>query len=268
VPNNLNRFTSDARRVLTLAQEEARRLNHRLVGPEHLLLGLVRVPDSAAVRIFHQQAVEPGQVIRAVERAVGQGERPPSNRLDLSDGAKRVLEWSIEEAREMGHREIGTEHLLLGLAHEDEGIVANVMRGLRLDQAEVRAQARHYAIQDRPASDPNCVFCQIVAAEAPAEVLYQDELVTAFRDAHPQAPTHILVVPNHHVESLAGMGDEDAQVLGRIVTVTNHLAWSEGIAESGYRVINNVGPDSGQVVPHVHFHLLGGRRLGPLVAHR
>jgi histidine triad (HIT) family protein len=112
----------------------------------------------------------------------------------------------------------------------------------------------------------NCIFCQIIAGQAPAEILHQDDLVTAFRDAHPQAPTHILVVPNRHVESLVEMGEEDGDVLGRIVAVTNRLAESEGVAGSGYRVINNVGSDAGQAVSHVHFHLLGGRRLGPLVA--
>ena len=114
----------------------------------------------------------------------------------------------------------------------------------------------------------NCVFCKIIAGEMPSDILYQDELVTAFRDINPRAPVHILVVPNRHYDSLADMGDEDGEVLGRIVAVTNKLARDEGIAESGYRFLTNVGRHAGQVVFHVHFHLLGGRPLGPMVMPR
>ncbi|RME57985.1 MAG: histidine triad nucleotide-binding protein [Caldilineae bacterium] len=113
--------------------------------------------------------------------------------------------------------------------------------------------------------EQNCIFCKIIAGEMPADQVYKDELVTAFRDIHPQAPTHILIVPNMHFESLAEMGDDEAEILGRVVEVANHLAEQEGVLDSGYRFVTNVGPDAGQAVFHTHFHLIGGRPLGRMV---
>lgn len=111
----------------------------------------------------------------------------------------------------------------------------------------------------------NCIFCKIIAGEIPSQRVYQDEMVTAFRDIAPIAPTHILIVPNQHIVSLGEMGDEHGALLGRVAKVANDLAASEGIAESGYRFITNVGPDAGQAVFHVHFHMVGGRPLGGMV---
>ncbi|MBI3959302.1 MAG: histidine triad nucleotide-binding protein [Chloroflexi bacterium] len=111
-----------------------------------------------------------------------------------------------------------------------------------------------------------CIFCKIVSGEIPSETLYQDELVTAFRDIRPVAPVHILVIPNAHSSSVTEMGVGDAGTLGRIVDVANQLAKQEGVSKSGFRLICNVGPDAGQVVYHTHFHLIGGRELGPMVA--
>jgi len=111
----------------------------------------------------------------------------------------------------------------------------------------------------------NCIFCKIIAGDIPSQTVYQDELITAFRDISPVAPTHLLIIPNQHIASLAQMGEEHAAILGRAVKVANDLAVSEGMAESGYRFITNVGPDAGQAVFHVHFHLVGGRPLGGMV---
>lgn len=111
----------------------------------------------------------------------------------------------------------------------------------------------------------DCIFCKIVKGEVGGDVLHRDDLVTAFRDIRPAAPVHILVVPNHHVEQIAQMSEADAPVLGRMVAVANELARREGIDRSGYRLLVNNGPDSGQVVYHVHLHLIGGRNLGGLV---
>ena len=107
-----------------------------------------------------------------------------------------------------------------------------------------------------------CVFCRIVRGELQATLVHQDEQVTAFRDVNPQAPVHILIVPNAHISSVAAMGRQDGPLLGRLIDVANTLARQEGIAESGYRLVWNVGPDAGQSVHHVHLHLLGGRPLG------
>jgi histidine triad (HIT) family protein len=110
------------------------------------------------------------------------------------------------------------------------------------------------------------VFSRIIRREVPADILYQDELVTAFRDINPQAPTHVLIVPNKAIASINDASEEDEPVLGRLFTVAARLAREEGVAESGYRVMVNCGRDGGQEVYHLHMHLFGGRRLGPMLA--
>lgn len=108
----------------------------------------------------------------------------------------------------------------------------------------------------------DCVFCKIVAGQIPAKLLYQDEHLTAFHDINPQAPVHVLIIPNRHVESLASLGAEDAEAAGRLLAIAHQLAQATGVDQSGYRVVFNVGPDAGMAVYHLHAHLLGGRRLG------
>ena len=119
--DKLDRFTKRARRVLTLAQEEALRLNHNYIGTEHLLLGLVREENGVAVKVLRELGVEPGQVIRAVERTVGRGERAPFGKPTLAPRTKRVIELAVDEARLMGHHYIGTEHLLVGAGARRRG---------------------------------------------------------------------------------------------------------------------------------------------------
>ena len=107
----------------------------------------------------------------------------------------------------------------------------------------------------------DCIFCKIIAGEIPAEFLYQDDEVVAFHDIHPAAPTHVLIIPKKHVESLARLSEAETPLIGRMVNVANKLARDGGIAESGYRVVINSGREGGQVVPHLHMHLLGGRQM-------
>lgn len=108
----------------------------------------------------------------------------------------------------------------------------------------------------------DCIFCKIVAGDIPAKVIYRDDHVTAFHDLHPQAPVHVLVVPNRHVESLATLTADDAAAAGRLLTTAHQLATTLGVAESGYRVVVNMGPDASLSVFHLHAHVIGGRRLG------
>lgn len=107
----------------------------------------------------------------------------------------------------------------------------------------------------------SCPFCRIVAGGAPADVLHETDTVLAFRDLRPQAPAHILLIPKEHIEDLTEIGDEHGGVLVDIVKAAAHLAETEGIHESGWRLVANVGPDAGQSVFHLHFHLLGGRPM-------
>ncbi len=110
------------------------------------------------------------------------------------------------------------------------------------------------------------IFAKIVAGELPADILYQDELVTAFRDIQPAAPTHILIVPNRVIATANEVGAEEEPILGRMHRVAAELAEQEGIADAGYRLIVNCNAHGGQEVYHLHMHLLGGRPLGPLLA--
>ena len=107
----------------------------------------------------------------------------------------------------------------------------------------------------------DCIFCSIVAGESPARIVYRDEDVTAFRDAYPCAPTHILIVPNRHAVGGEQLLQDDAEVLGRLFLVAQQLAEREGVM-GGYRLVVNYGPGAGQSVLHLHVHLLGGRVMG------
>lgn len=109
------------------------------------------------------------------------------------------------------------------------------------------------------------LFTRIVAGDIPADIVYQDEHVTAFRDIAPQAPTHLLVVPNRAIPTLDDVTPEDDETLGRMVRVATELARKEGIAQEGYRLIVNCRQHGGQEVYHIHIHLVGGRPLGPML---
>jgi histidine triad (HIT) family protein len=105
----------------------------------------------------------------------------------------------------------------------------------------------------------NCLFCRIVADETPSTRVHDDDLVIAFRDIAPRAPTHILLIPRRHIPSAVDLVEGDGPLLGRLFSVAANLARSEGIADGGYRLVSNVGRWGGQTVDHLHFHLMGGR---------
>lgn len=107
----------------------------------------------------------------------------------------------------------------------------------------------------------SCLFCRIIARELPAEIVFQNEHVTAFKDVHPRAPTHILIVPNAHIASVDELADEvSAQSAAQCLRAAREIAHARGL-QSGYRLVTNVGADAGQSVFHLHFHLLAGRKL-------
>lgn len=105
-----------------------------------------------------------------------------------------------------------------------------------------------------------CIFCRIAQGAAPASIVYQDEEITAFRDIHPQAPVHILIIPNRHITNVSYVEAGDISVLGKMFLVARQLAAQENITD-GYRMVINSGPLAGQSVYHLHMHLLGGRRM-------
>ena len=111
----------------------------------------------------------------------------------------------------------------------------------------------------------DCIFCQIVDGKIPSDIVYQDEEVIAFRDINPVALTHLLIIPKKHIPSLTHLAEAETPLIGHMVKVANQLARKEGIAESGYRLVINSGEQGGQLVPHLHMHLLGGRRLSDAI---
>ncbi len=111
----------------------------------------------------------------------------------------------------------------------------------------------------------DCLFCRIIAGQIPSTRVYEDETIYAFRDIAPQAPTHVLVVPKTHIEDCNGVTAENSAVVAHIFEVIPQIAAAEGLT-GGYRVVSNCGADAGQTVQHLHFHILGGRDLGPKMA--
>ena len=148
--DRFDKFTERARRVLTLAQEEAQRFNHNYIGTEHLLLGLVREGDGVAAKVLSNLGVELNKVRSSVEYIIGRGDRSTSGEIGLTPRAKRVIELAVEEARRLNHSYIGTEHLLLGLVREGEGIAAGVLESLGVNIERVREETTRILAQTQP----------------------------------------------------------------------------------------------------------------------
>ncbi|NHN30939.1 histidine triad nucleotide-binding protein [Paenibacillus agricola] len=110
----------------------------------------------------------------------------------------------------------------------------------------------------------SCIFCKIVEGSIPSTKVYENEHVLAFRDIQPAAPVHVLIIPKKHIATMNDVGPGDWGLLGDVHEAAQHIARQEGVAESGYRLVNNCGSDGGQVVFHIHYHLLGGEKLGAL----
>jgi histidine triad (HIT) family protein len=110
--------------------------------------------------------------------------------------------------------------------------------------------------------DESCLFCKIVAGTIPATTVYRDTQVTAFQDIQPQAPVHVLLIPNEHIASTNDVNEDHTELLGYLMRTVQVVARGQGIAESGYRLVVNTGQDAQQSVAHIHIHILGGRHLG------
>ena len=108
----------------------------------------------------------------------------------------------------------------------------------------------------------NCIFCKIIKKEIPSKMVYEDNEIIAFEDIHPAAPIHVLVIPKKHIKSVIDLKEEDEIIIGKIYSVINKIAKDLQIEQKGFRVIVNCGEDGGQVVGHIHFHLLAGKKLG------
>ena len=112
------------------------------------------------------------------------------------------------------------------------------------------------------------IFSKIIDGEIPADIVFKDDQVTAFRDINPQAPVHVLIVPNTEIPTVNDVTPDDEQLIGHMFTAARKIAEQEGVAENGYRLLVNCNRDAGQEVFHLHMHLFGGRRLGPMLMHK
>lgn len=148
--DKLDKFSKRARRVLTFAQEEAVRLNHNYIGTEHLLLGLIREDEGLAAKVLRDLGVEQARVRQVVEEIVGRGQSAATARLSLTPRTRRVIELAVDEARRMGHHYIGTEHLLLGLVREGDGIAVNVLKSLNINPEKIRSQLSRAMMEATP----------------------------------------------------------------------------------------------------------------------
>ena len=107
----------------------------------------------------------------------------------------------------------------------------------------------------------NCIFCQIAKKDLPAAVIYEDDKVVAFKDINPIAPFHFLIIPKKHIASIDQIGPEDKELMGEMLLAAKKIARDQGMADNGYRLVFNIGKDSGQMVDHLHLHLIGGKKL-------
>src|SRR5918999_1183660 len=180
MPDRFDKFTERARKVLQLAQEEAQRFNHNYIGTEHLLLGLVREGEGVAAKVLANLGVELNKVRSAVEFIIGRGDRSITGDIGLTPRAKKVIELSVDEARRLHHSYIGTEHLLLGLVREGEGIAAGVLESLGVSLAGVRREVVRVlspALQSRP--QPSASRTESGSAQSTAAIRRAIEVVRA-----------------------------------------------------------------------------------------
>ncbi len=148
--DKFDKFTKRARRVLTFAQEEAQRLNHNYIGTEHILLGLIREEEGLAAKVLRELGLDQNRVRQVIEEIVGRGQAAPGTRLSLTPRTKRVIELAVDEARRMGMHYIGTEHLLLGLIREGDGIAVNVLKSLGISPDKVRSNLAREVMNAAP----------------------------------------------------------------------------------------------------------------------
>ena len=177
------RFTERARRAVVLAQEEARKLDHGYIGTEHLLLGLIREGEGVAAKALESLGISLKTVREQVVARVGRGQRPPSGHIPFTERAKRVLELSLRESGQLGHRYIGTEHVLLAIVREGDGIAAQVLTGLGADLGRVRQQVielLHGRTSEGPRSGPSP---RAGSGSGPAEDVRPEDDVTAWLEA-------------------------------------------------------------------------------------
>jgi ATP-dependent Clp protease ATP-binding subunit ClpC len=215
------RFTDRARRVLVLAQEEARLLNHNYIGTEHLLLGLIHEGEGVAATALESLGMSLEAVRGQVEEIIGQGQSAPTGHIPFTPRAKKVLELSLREAKQLGHNYIGTEHILLGLIREGEGVAAQVLVKLGAGLDRVRQQVIHVLSGSAAAGMEAGARTRLVRMTVPEELRQAEEQLAQVRREKEAA------IDAEDFERAAGLRDKERQLLGRLAE--QERTWTAGV---------------------------------------
>jgi ATP-dependent Clp protease ATP-binding subunit ClpC len=217
------RFTDRARRAVVLAQEEARLLNHNYIGTEHILLGLIHEGEGVAAKALESLGISLQAVRREVEEIIGQGQSAPTAHIPFTPRAKKVLELSLREALQLGHNYIGTEHILLGLIREGEGVAAQVLVtvGASLDRVRQQVTQLLSGSTGEVAPEPAGARTQLVRMTVPAELREVEEQLAQVRREKMAA------IDRGDFEQAAGLRDKERQLLTRLAE--QQRAWTAGV---------------------------------------
>jgi Clp amino terminal domain, pathogenicity island component len=225
------RFTDQARRVVVLAQEQARLLNHNYIGTEHLLLGLLREGNGVAAKALGALGISLEAVRAQVEETVGQGLGAPTGHIPFTPRAKQVLEVSLREALQLGHDSIGTEHILLGIFREGEGVAAQVLAGLGADHAQVRGQVVRLLTGEGEQPGPRKRQGRLTV---PADLLDYDEQIAQVRRQKEAA------IEAGDVEGAAALRDRERQLLADRARREREWLATVGVVEENQRLHREV----------------------------
>jgi ATP-dependent Clp protease ATP-binding subunit ClpC len=215
------RFTDRARRVLVLAQEEARLLNHNYIGTEHLLLGLIHEGEGVAAKALESLGISLEAVRAQVEEIIGQGQSAPTGHIPFTPRAKKVLELSLREAKQLGHNYIGTEHILLGLIREGEGVASQVLVKLGAGLDRVRQQVIQLLSGSAAAGMEAGARTRLVRMTVPEELRQAEERLAQVRREKEAA------IDAEDFERAAGLRDKERQLLGRLAE--QERTWTAGV---------------------------------------
>jgi ATP-dependent Clp protease ATP-binding subunit ClpC len=215
------RFTDRARRVLVLAQEEARLLNHNYIGTEHLLLGLIHEGEGVAATALESLGISLEAVRAQIEEIIGQGQSAPTGHIPFTPRAKKVLELSLREAKQLGHNYIGTEHILLGLIREGEGVAAQVLVKLGAGLDRVRQQVIQVLSGSAAAGMEAGARTRLVRMTVPEELRQAEEQLAQVRREKEAA------IDAEDFERAAGLRDKERQLLGRLAE--QERTWTAGV---------------------------------------
>jgi ATP-dependent Clp protease ATP-binding subunit ClpA len=216
------RFTDRARRVIVLAQEEARLLNHNYIGTEHLLLGLAHEGQGVAAKALELLGIRVEGLRSQVEQVIGQGQRAPTGHIPFTPRAKKVLELSLREAKQLGHNYIGTEHLLLGLIREGEGVAAQVLVKLGADLSRVRQQVIQLLSGSASGPEAEAVAgTRLVHMTVPEDLREAEEQLAEVRRQKEAA------IDAEDFERAAALRDQERQLLGRLAE--REREWRAGV---------------------------------------